>query len=258
MLVDTDLHSCEKKFRDLPEKEQTISRLQVMLAESDPQIQRMARALFPYWVMANEDIEPRKMPFVSVTSGRAFEFALAVTLIQLRFILAHEFAHVFLGHFDRQAKSVEERTSIEKEADEFAFYYLSEQAKWEGGVDLEMLWVASRWLFRYQFCEMVAGQILRGNSLDPSGLPLSERQAELYTYSKENRGGITRLIGEHGYFVLLALTGALRNKGLKVLPSLVSEFASLSVEQLQKFGWESGLDAGDEIGSDEGRWWKSL
>jgi len=257
-LVDDDLSAWQEMADDSGEAASSYGHAQAFLFGRDPEVQEMARAFFPYWIMSHDVLHAHLMPFAGMPSREAFEFAHYLTAVQMRFILAHEYGHLYLNHFDRPARTVAEKTQIETEADQFAYRYLAETSKWDDGTQPGMLWIAARWLFRYQLGETLVGQILRGRSTLLDDLPVNTRRAALYECGADAMAGATHLIAERGHVILIALTAALREKGPDIVPELLDRFTASNGGPDQRQAFSEQMDLHTGLWRDGYQWWKTL
>ena len=257
-LIDEDLEAIEPEISTLDHHEATGQVIQAMLFGRDTCTTRMARAFFPYWVMAQKTIYASYMPFVGATSRSMFEFALRITATQLRFILAHEYAHLYLRHFSQSSATVDEKVRIEIEADKFAYRYIISDRDGQDGETRALAWIATRWLFRYQMGDALVGQIIRGKSLDIEVLPFNTRRASFYEFYDGKMDFYASLIAERGHQILINLTYCLRERGQEIIPDLVSRFSSRKYGLQDYHRRATQEDAENDTWSEDQKWWTNL
>ncbi|OZA17430.1 MAG: hypothetical protein B7X90_15020 [Novosphingobium sp. 17-62-19] len=257
-LIDTDLSEVFAELNALPKAQRTTTLAQMKLFGRDPNLQEMARAFFPYWVMAQDNVYPHFMPFSGTNHSTSFEFILQITAIQLRFILAHEYAHLRFDHFDIKNRTLEERTQIEIQADQFAYEHLTEKSARTNEFSVGMIWIATRWLFRYQIGEAVTGRIIRGRSLDLDDLAINTRRIALYKLFGKEISAVEHLIAERGHIILISLTALLREHGGQSVLDLWAHLGASRSGDQGKQARNSLFDPEFDTWKEEYKWWKNL
>jgi len=152
-----------------------------------------ARYIFPYLLYCHDNVSVMNLPIGGARSQDVVEYVIQFTNIQLSFIIAHEYAHILLNHFNDNR----ERYIKENEADSFAINLLL--AFVEKRYSKEDLLIAIRWLFKYQLIEEKLGELVQGQKVTDFDSDYEKRrgkcQYELLTKFQQGGCSIFETIG---------------------------------------------------------------
>ena len=134
-----------------------------------PFVQWLGRAIVPYLVYITQHVHRSRLPVTSSVSQAAAICALATSELQTKFVLAHEYGHVSLGHLSDSGAPLETITARETEASRFGLEWAFDSAEHEHQGDV---WTALRWLCMFQHLDRLVANLLVGEraSLNAAGV----------------------------------------------------------------------------------------
>lgn len=160
------------------------------------------------------------LPILRAPDQETFMRAKLNALIQVQFLLAHEYAHLILH--EGKASSSE----LEREADVFSYeLLLSADELWRG--DTGRFFTAYRWLFLYLALDRIIGAVLSGYEIDWVDIPIRDRELAIYPLLGRN----IRFISEEerdcqtlGDALLFQAKAKLRERGTEWIRSAAMRF----------------------------------
>ena len=124
------------------------------------------------------------LPILRAPDQETFMRAKLNALIQVQFLLAHEYAHLLL-HEEKSSSS-----EMEREADVFAYeLLLGTDELWRD--DTGRFLTAYRWLFLYLALDRIIGAVLSGYEIDWVDIPIRDRELAIYPLLGRNIRFIT-------------------------------------------------------------------
>lgn len=178
-----------------------------------------ARHIFSYLLYCHDNLSVMHLPITGARSQSVVEYVIDFTNIQLSFIMAHEYAHILLNHFnDSRDKHIKEN-----EADSFAINVLLSYV--EKNYSKEILLAAIRWLFKYQLIEDKIGELVQKKKITDFGSSYEERrgkcQYELLTKFEKDGCSMFETIG---FCMLVDLQKVLYDTGLELVEDILAAF----------------------------------
>lgn len=207
----------ESKMKDFSMK--TESNANSVLDYNFKQTVQNARHIFPYLLYCHDNVSVMNLPMRGARSQDVVEYVLQFTNIQLAFIIAHEYAHILLNHFNDNR----DRYVKENEADSFAIKVLL--AFVEKYYSKEDLLISIRWLFKYQLIEQKLGELVQGQKVIGFDSNYEKRrgkcQYELLTKFKQGGCSIFETIG---FCMLVDLQKILYDMGEELIDDILKAF----------------------------------
>lgn len=184
----------------------------------------LARFIFPYLLFCHDDISVGNLPWVGAYSEEAVKVAFTYTDLQIKFILAHEYGHILLKHFD-YIHDRTERGKLENEADAFAMDVLMKELENDVGVLKSNVFTAIRWLFKYQLLEERIGVLIRGDNLSDHVSTYENRRSSFQS-ELINRYGLpsTSKIDMCGFAEIVELQNILSEYGKELINAIIHAF----------------------------------
>jgi IrrE N-terminal-like domain len=234
MLVEEDGHTwltnLETAAKSHKDHDDTFRRGVAALVDIPPDIQSAARMMLPYWIFSHDAIDPRALPWSGTLSAEFFAKTLVTTRLQMAFVLAHEYAHIILGHVGRPRSSPEDRLKMEIEADQFALQTVvkaASKSKDLASATPGHIWGAMRWLYQYQIIDQMVGDLLRNKSTSFVDYWFEARKNALYAVLPQGVGGADNLREVRGTYILMATKGRIGELGAP----FVQRVAELIIEK---------------------------
>ena len=100
---------------------------------------QIARFIFPYLLFCHDDFSVKYLPIIGAHSQNALFIATQFTNLQMIFILAHEYAHILLQHFDQIDVTSSQKENMENEADSLALKIVLAYVEKSGGATASLL-----------------------------------------------------------------------------------------------------------------------
>lgn len=183
---------------------------------------QIARFIFPYLIYCHDDFSVQNLPMFSARTEDSIKTAFGFTNLQIVFIVAHEYAHILLKHFDDDDKP---NYNKEKEADLFALRSLLKYVKENDSYSKKDVLAAVRWLFKFQLLEERIGALTRGEKNDyyESGFEKrrSNFQDELFEATDLKGSTIFESIG---FAMIVELQKILDEFGVELVNDIIETF----------------------------------
>ncbi|HNH27280.1 MAG TPA: ImmA/IrrE family metallo-endopeptidase [Anaerolineales bacterium] len=205
----------------------------------------LARGILPYFLAAFDLIPVANIPFVATSRVGILFTANQTARIQATYLLAHEYAHIALGHFniDRRKLDREEKERLEIEADRFALNIVVELAN-DSEIDKPGdVWLALRWLHEYRIIEEVIAKVSAGafDSLD--SLASTRRKNALnemrnLTYF-DSCDKADLAYASFGLVLLFALKSTIVSGGDKLISNILEQIAKVHDGPASSTWWKS-------------------
>lgn len=184
----------------------------------------LSRFILPYLIFCHDDISVMHLPIIGGYSDDVITTAFNFTNLQVMFILAHEYAHILLNHFDTDNESKTNEMK-ENQADAFALKVVLQLVENEDTSAKTNVFTAIRWLFKFQLLEETIGRLVRGDVLNGSISQYEERrssfQKELIFNYKLTK---TSLVDAIGFAAIVELQGVLSEYGVKLTNTIIQAF----------------------------------
>lgn len=177
----------------------------------EPDVVSLIRETLPYLIHAHDIVPIHNLPYLSAANQQSAERAISLTQTQLVFIVAHEYAHILLGHTRSVDPAARDRAQMELDADAFALKICLTIAR-ECEVPLHELWTALRWLFQYQNLDQLVGSLVRNEKVDFDSL-FERRRSQLQNTLLANQSAISTHFEIAGSWVLFNMKGLLHELG---------------------------------------------
>lgn len=212
-------------------------------------VSMLGRYALPHYVYLHDCLSTAILPYSSMPSVEAYQSVISLTNMQINLILAHEYAHIALGHHDSPAMDKAERDQQEAEADKFAYDACCRLAETEDGYDESDVWNAYRFLYQYQITSEVVLRLLRREefNLDEFEFEFENRRSAILKgiiQQKQPLEGVGNTLELYGTLLLLTLKQRLVELG----GDFVNGVADL-LEEAPKKGsiepWWEKLQTGD-------------
>ena len=200
----------------------TVDKNGEIVAEFDQK--QIARTVFPYLLFCHDNFSVLNLPIIGAHSLDTLLTASRFTNLQLIFIIAHEYAHILLRHFD-DSKVTLGVENIENEADTFALRVVLAYGKKSESYSEQDILAAIRWLFKYQLIEECMGDLIRGEPIGFSSSRFEDRRSEFQTELLINHGmsGST-LFESIGFYIIVAMQDILWKNGSKLINDIIETF----------------------------------
>lgn len=206
--------------------------------------QTLARVTIPYFLFCHDNISVRNLPMITADSKDAVMSAFSFTHLQMIFILAHEYGHILLNHMN----SDKELIVKENEADSFALQVLTDYVeKEENTFTKHDVYIAIRWLFKFQFIETIVGKLSQGKSIELNKSSLEVRrgifQKELFEkYSKVG----SSMFEITGFFAICELQDVLYEHGIGFIDKIIKAFKESKGTNTVEPWWEEIQNKGEQ------------
>jgi hypothetical protein len=149
------------------------------LIDSEYIKRNIARLMLPYLLFCHDDISVANLPIIGVYSKDVIKQVTILTKLQLIFIIAHEYAHIVLKHFENTVINLETKIRIENEADNLALKVVLGYIEKDNTYSKIDVYTAIRWLYKYQLLEEWVGCLVREEKIQPYGSMFEERRGKL-------------------------------------------------------------------------------
>lgn len=199
-----------------------------------------ARIIIPHLIYSHDFIPMGRLPYTGIESKELSSTILMTTKLQLMYIIAHEYAHIILGHLDKKNISLNEHLELEIEADRLALITLLEIITREEFESKGDVWTAFRWVYQYQILDEIVGMLLKHQKPIIDELIFEKRKNKLYDIFKFKEGGISRqdnILEIMGTSILMDLKGRIIKKGSDFLSSVATSLNRYPPEIIDKW-WE--------------------
>ncbi len=191
----------------------------------EPDIQNISRFMLPYLLFCHDDISVQNLPIIGAHSFEALNDAMRFTCIQLIFILAHEYAHILLKHYEIDEIIPEVKMRLENEADLFALRVVLGHGARNNTYSQVDAFAAIRWLFKYQLLEESLGVLIRGGKLEFPNSKFEERRAGFQSELIKNHNFKgSNLFETRGFYILVKLQSVLNSYGVELVDHIISKF----------------------------------
>ncbi|MCG8043914.1 MAG: ImmA/IrrE family metallo-endopeptidase [Candidatus Thiodiazotropha endolucinida] len=189
----------------------------------------LTRATLPSFLYSNDVVPSGNIPIFETTRKELFFTIQQTSRLQTMFIIAHEYAHICLGHLGKRGLSKEEKIKLEIEADQYAIELLVRHSE---GSELDFsgdLWIALRWLVQYYLIDEVISRLLSGSFNSLEELSFDARKNEIIKTFFGYDLGMERndnLFEYYGSLLLMSMKASLIHNGQKKLTSILEEITS--------------------------------
>ncbi|MFF3654830.1 ImmA/IrrE family metallo-endopeptidase [Streptomyces olivochromogenes] len=136
---------------------------------------RIGDAMLPYLASPYRRLDLSLFPVWRAASVDAYSMAVRWTMVQLTFMLAHEYAHILL-----HAGHVAGNRDLEKEADYFAYRVIASDS-FPGKSNLVVDWPSIDWYFRMLAMQSSIGRLLNDCSADWQQDVIRRRGLEIHS-----------------------------------------------------------------------------
>lgn len=201
--------------------------------------QFIARSIFPYLAFCHDDFSVANLPVTSAQSRDAITLTLRYSKLQLLFVLAHEYAHILLGHYDKMEHATRSSIELEYEADNFATDFLMKYIEEDGTFSREDVFTSIRWLYKFQLIEEHMGLIVQNKSLQMEKSALEKRRHKFQTkLIKEYGINHLQMIDQAGFIAIIQSHKVLFENGETVVNRMMDSITkSLKTGEIEPW-WE--------------------
>lgn len=199
----------------------------------------IARGVLPYLAFCHDDFSVQNLPIVGAYSEDAIMTTFQFINLQMLFILAHEYAHILLGHYNKRVSVTGSSIEMECEADRFALDVLMKYIKMDDTYSYTDVFTSIRWLFKFQLIEEYVGSLIRNDNMNFYESAYEERRSRFQSeliHKYEVRK--TSLLDQVGFVAIAKLQSVLFENGTTVVNRMINAINKSTITGGVEPWWE--------------------